>query len=226
MDIDRIVKLCTPENMTLAELSEDPLFDKIPKDKIRVYIDGSINIAREKAAKFKKEAGETALIDICQAKGITVNMVDRDYSVMNVRYRAEIIYDKKLINIMKGSINHMYNQLKDLFEDKYPISIDCITDIHVAHELYHVIEYIDNEKTGSLLPEITSFKIGRLEKKSEISKTSEAAAHIFCMELLNLPFHPKLLDYLYLLGTGEVTEEKLLDYLEGIENQNALIGTV
>jgi hypothetical protein len=214
--------------MTLAELSEDPLFDKIPKDKIRVYIDGSINIARDKAAKLKKEAGETALIDICQAKGITVNMVERDYSVMNVRYRAEIIYDKKLINIMQGSINHMYNQLKDLnlFEDKYPISVDSIADIHVAHELYHVIEYIDEEKTGSLLPEITSFKIGRLEKKSEISKTSEAAAHIFCMELLNLPFHPKLLDYLYLLGTGEVTREKLLDYLEGIAKKNALISTI
>jgi len=221
VDIDRIAKLCTPENMSLAELMEDPLFHKIPEDKVKLYIDGSINVAREKAAKLKKEAGGTALIDICENKGITVNIVNRDYSLMNVRYRAEIIYDKKIINIMKGSINHMYNQLMklNLFEDKFHVSVDSITDIHVAHELYHVIEYIDGEKTGSLLPEITSFKIGRIEKKSEISKTSEAAAHIFCMELLKLPFHPKLLDYLYLLGTGEVIEEKLLDYLESIEKQ-------
>jgi hypothetical protein len=228
VDIEKIVKLCSVENMSLAELYDDPQFKKIPRDKVMDYIYSSSKIARGKAARIKSENQGISMIDICKAKGVTVNIIDKDYSVMNVHYRAEIYYEKRAINIMKASIDQMYNQLKNLnfYEGKYAVSVDSITDIHIAHELYHLIENIDGEETGSLLPKVTSIKIGKLEKKSEVVRTSEVAAHIFCMKILDLPFHPKLLDYLYLAGAGEVTEGRLLDFLQDIQKYYDLIRVI
>jgi hypothetical protein len=225
VDIEKIVKLCTVENMSLAELQEDPKFNKIPQNMILDYINGSIRIAREKAAKIKCENKDISLADICKANGVTINISDKDYSVMNVRYRAEIYYEKKIINIMKFSIIQMYEQLKKLkfSENEYPVSADSITDIHIAHELYHLIENISGEETGSLLPRVTNIKIGKFKKESEVVSTSEIAAHVFCMEVLKLPFHPKLLDYMYLVGSGEVTEEKLLNFLNKLQERNDTI---
>lgn len=228
MDTGSIINLCTVENMSLAELYEDPQFNKIPKDKIFDYISMSGRIAGDKAAKIKTDNENTELMDICRSKGVTVNIVDKDYSIMNVRYRAEIYYDKKIINIMKNSIVQMYDQLKDIqfFEDNFPITVDKIIDIHAAHELYHLMESIDREETPGLLPKVTSIKIGRFEKKAEVVRTSEVAAHIFCMKLLELPFHPKLLDYLYLVSSGEVTEKRLIEFLRDIQKFNESIRNI
>lgn len=221
MNIDKIISLCTTYNMSLAELYDDSQFNKIPKGKIDDYIIGAINIAKLKANKIKNENKSMSLIDICKSKGVTVNILDKDYIAANVHYRAEIYYLDKSINIMKSSIVQMCDQLTklNLFYDRYDISYERVVDIHVAHELYHLIEYIDKEETGSLLPKVTSIKVGRFERKSEVVRTSEVAAHIFCMEILNLPFHPKLLDYLYLLSNGEVTEDRLVEFLYRIENE-------
>lgn len=214
MDINRIKKLCTISNMSFIELYEDPQFNKIPKENIKGYISSIENIARSKAVKLKNENPNISLLDICKSKGITVNIIKKDDSVSNIHYRAEIFYEKKIINIVKNSITEMLKQLRNL---NFYLSMNKIEEIHLAHELYHLIEYIDGEETGNLLPKVTSIKIGKFEKKSKIIRASEAAAHIFCLEMLELPFHPRLLDYLYLVAVGEVTEEKLIEYLEDIQ---------
>lgn len=257
MDILRIIELCTVENMCLAELYEDALFDKIPAGGVGDYVNRIIRIATEKAddiklkqkkklktdsenksenkCKYKSKSKTESenenesenqnlnLEDICALKGVKVNLIEGSGAFAGTCFRAEIYYEEKIINIMKRSIDQMYEILKKYViyfgENKNFISIDNIKDMHVAHELYHLIEYMDGEYTPDMLPAVTSIKIFGYERKSGISKASEAAAHIFCMRLLDLPFHPKILDYLCLLDAGEVTDEKLIEFLEDISRK-------
>lgn len=253
----RIIELCTVENMCLAELYEDALFDKIPAGGVRDYVDRIISIAAGKAddiklkvklkqnKKIKKDSKSEivnvnvskngsgsenpnfSLEDICALKGVKINLNEGSGAFAGARFRAEIYYEEKIINIIKRSIDQMYDFLKkyviNFGENKSFISIDNIKDMHIAHELYHLIEYMDGEYTPDMLPAVTSIKIFGYERKSRISKASEAAAHIFCMRLLDLPFHPKMLDYLCLLGAGEVTEEKLIEFLEELNGRQILL---
>jgi hypothetical protein len=217
MDIDRIASLCTTDSMSLAELSEDSQFAKLPKDQIENYLTALRKIAIRKAVKVKGE--NTSLRDICKARDVTVRIVDQPAGGPTLPYRAEIYYQERKINISKQSIMQMANQLQDLtlLDGYHTMAVNEIIDIHIAHELYHLLEYLDGEETGSLLPTVVRYKIGTFEKRAQIVRASEAAAHIFCMELLKLPFHPKLLDYLYLLRLGKVTEAKLLTFLTAIQ---------
>ena len=240
MDIDNIVELCTAENMTFAELREDAQFKKLPEGKIRGYINDLIAMAGSLADKVKSDNANASITDICASRGVAVNLIDASIAA-NACFRAEIYYDKKIINIMGKSIDQMYNVLKNLrlnynFESNLDfnnylnfnsdldlrkngrfISADNIKDIHIAHELYHLIEFTDGGHTHDQLPAVTGGKIGGFEKRSGGLRASEAAAHIFCMRILELPFHPKLLDYLCLLGAGEVTREGLTEFLEEIQ---------
>ncbi len=241
MNIDKIAELCTAENMTFAELREDPQFKNLPEEKIRGYIKKLIAIAWNTADKIKTENKNASLESICAAKGASVVVFEGIGIAANARSRAEIYYDKKIINIMKNSIDQMYAVLKnlcfnynfkfnldpdnnlnfnsglDLHKNEHFISADNIKDMHIAHELYHLIEFTDGEHTPGLLPAVTSLKIGGFERISGILRASEAAAHIFCMRILDLPFHPKLLDYLCLLGEGKVTRNGLIEFLEEIQ---------
>lgn len=221
MDILRIIGLCTVENMCLAELQEDALFEKIPAGRVRDYVDRIIRIAACKAEKLKSESpgSKLSLSDICRSKGVSVNLIDGPGAKAGGRFRAEIYYDEKIINIMKRSIDQMYDALKNFNfgENGRFISVDNIKDMHIAHELYHLLEFTDGEYTPDLLPPVTRAKIFGFERRSGVSKASEAAAHIFCMRLLDLPFHPKMLDYLCLLNAGEVTREKLIEFLKNIK---------
>lgn len=217
MNVEKILQISTDDIMSLLELKEDPMFTKMSKEEIIYYINSSKDIAREKARIFKQQYGDESLINICKDKNIKVNICDKEYRVMDIRYRAEICYTQNEINIIKPSIEFMFNQLKNndlkIYRDK-TLEIENVIDIHMAHELYHFLEYKDGKDTGDLLPKLTRFKVFNLKKTSKIVRASEIAAHIFCKEYLGLPFHPKVLDYLYLINSGEIREEDFFNYID------------
>ncbi len=221
MNISRIAALCTVENMTFAELSEDALFKKIPGPEVKHYINSLIALASARKDQIKDEnrGARFSLSDICRSKGLSVNLIENSYPKALPRFRAEILYREKIINVIKSSVDQICGVLKIFnFNGLESIaSFDYIKDIHIAHELYHFLEFTSGEYTQDALPGVTYFKIGGFERKSGVAKASEAAAHIFCMKITGMPFHPKLLDYLCMLDAGEVSYEKLIEFLEAIK---------
>lgn len=207
-----IFDLCNDELMALSELIEDPIFGKIPKNKIQYYIENSYEIGFKKAVMLKKSCENKSLTELCMDNGITVNIIDKPYKVMDTNYRAEIIYSENQINILKPSIMLMEEQLKDIAD------IEEIIDIHIAHEFYHFLEYRNESDTADMLLPVTTLKIGKFNKKSKVIRTCEIAAHAFCKEYLNLPFHPKALDFIYLIKKGELSCDEFAKYLDYISN--------
>lgn len=75
-----------------------------------------------------------------------------------------------------------------------------VEDVFVAHELYHHTEATRAEKPIARRHQVTLFQIGKWRWRTGIATLSEIAAGSFAQALLDLPCHPKVLDFL----AGEV----------------------
>jgi hypothetical protein len=68
-------------------------------------------------------------------------------------------------------------------------------DVFVAHELYHHAEAIRSETPIARRHRPTLFRIGNWHWRSGIAALAEIAAGAFAQSLLDLPCHPKVLDF-------------------------------
>jgi hypothetical protein len=69
-------------------------------------------------------------------------------------------------------------------------------DVFVAHELYHHAETIRAETPIARRHQATLLRIGQWRWRTGIATLSEIAAGSFAQALLDLPCHPRVLDYL------------------------------
>ncbi|MDU5105351.1 hypothetical protein [Clostridium sp.] len=207
------------EILSLLELMEDSLFHKIPKEKIKYYINESIQIGKNLANEYsnkdigsllKNHGVELVIKECCESKKLDI--------------RGEIIFDKeeKQIIIYKNSIDQIIETLK---KHELSISRKEVYNIHLAHEFYHFLEYSNNDNTNYKIDKI-EIGLGRfIKRKATILKTREIAAHAFCKEILNLKFHPKLLDYIYLLENKKINLIEFKKYIKELE-ENYIINCV
>ncbi|VYU67651.1 hypothetical protein [Clostridium tertium] len=208
-----IEKLLNDEVLSLLELKEDMLFHKLSKDDIAYYIKESINIGKNLAKEYKDKNIE----NILKENNVEIK-VEKDSLGKKDSIRAEIHFDKKTkeIKIYEDSINKMFNTVKD---SSLKINKKKIYEIHLAHEFYHFLEFKDDNYTNNKLKKIVSISIGPLKRKSTILKTREIAAHAFCKELLNLKFHPKALDYIYLAKGNKDFEDKTIKLIKELKKE-------
>jgi hypothetical protein len=71
-----------------------------------------------------------------------------------------------------------------------------LQDVFVAHELYHHVEAIRSEVPIARRHRPTLFRIGKWRWRTGIPALAEIAAGAFAQSLLDLPHHPKVLDFI------------------------------
>lgn len=201
------------EILSLLELKEDTVFHKIPKNKVKYFIYEASNIGREEAKKYK----ESTLEDLLKENGVEV-IIEETCPTNRLDIRGEIIFDKKekKITIYKNSMEQLYKSLNEL---GFKVSREKVYKIHLAHEFYHFLEFKNKKNTNELLDKVETIFIGPIKINSSILKTREVAAHSFCKELLNLKFHPKLMDYLFLLETKKINQNDFKNYITELNNE-------
>ncbi len=205
----KFTEIATDELMSLAELREDLYYKKISEEKIRYYINESIKIGQEAANNILNKYQGSSLIEICEEKKLKLDKPDEEYDFEIVKLRGEYDSDENSIILYDLSIKKLEKALNDA-KVGLELSYDEIKEIQIAHELYHYLEDTEIGVTYKKLEDVRIF----LTKKYPIKKTSDIAAHIFCKELLKLSYHPKLLDYCYLIGTKYSDELMLRNYID------------
>lgn len=73
-------------------------------------------------------------------------------------------------------------------------------DVFIAHELYHHAEAIGPGVSITRRHQATLFRIGSWHWRSGIAALAEIAAGAFAQSLLDLPYHPRVLDFVALGG--------------------------
>jgi hypothetical protein len=77
-----------------------------------------------------------------------------------------------------------------------------VQDVFVAHELYHHAETVRVETPIARRHQATIFQIGKWRWRTGIATLAEIAAGSFAQVLLDLPCHPKVLDFVACDGIG------------------------
>lgn len=170
---------------------EDPINKKINKKDREEIILESHKIGYELANKILLKSPDKSVTDHIKENDIKLTIEEKQENTNLVHFGT---YESGgLITLFKGNILKSMPLLRK--EEINDISIDEITEIILAHELFHYFEdkYPDmytNEK------EIKLWKLGPYIHYSKLICPSEIAAMSFTKKLLNLDFNPKSINYL------------------------------
>lgn len=189
---DRVLAMC--------ELSNDLLFQKIPRERLGYYVDRSLKAGREAARKF---AGKE-IRELYAEYGVKILQAGTGRKNYGVILRGQAVLDPKgcSVEVYQDSIKALAarSEWKGI-----TLTPKQALDIHLAHEFYHIREYLEHSSIAEELDSITRFSFLGLGFTAHIQRCSEIAAHAFAKELLNLQVLPNLYDYLYLIDTGKMS---------------------
>ncbi|MGV2881713.1 hypothetical protein JI735_00300 [Paenibacillus sonchi] len=204
--------------LAYSELKNDLLFHKIPKDKMIYYIEQPLAIGTAKAGEYKAKFG-TDIQAICRNRGIKVVMNERSGKLGQIRFRAqiELSAEERVITLYKSSMEEL-QQCAGVLLPGRAFSLEEIMDIHLAHELFHDLEFSEIGYTNERLDYISSLSLGPFRIRASVTKTSEIAAHAFSRHLLGLPYLPNLLDYAHMIHSGALSRE---DFWKLVEDWSA-----
>lgn len=196
------------EVLALCEISNDLLYHKIPKEKLAYYIKESMDIGRETAKIYLKRD----IFDLCQENKIEIEYIRESKKTYGISYRAQVEMDKKhtKICIYEGSIRELAKNSG--YEGRKALTYEEALKIHLGHEFFHFLEYINSNFVPDRLEEIVTMKLLTFTRKARIQRCSEIAAHAFAKELLGLKELPNVYDYIYLVNSGKMKK----DYFAGM----------
>ncbi|MDR1001174.1 MAG: hypothetical protein LBL96_10330 [Clostridiales bacterium] len=188
---DRLLALC--------EISNDLLFEKIPKGKLAYYVDHSLKAGRNAAEGLKGREIHEIYSENC----ITVAKHAPQKSSFGVILRGMATMSEK-----GCSIEVYGDSVRELA--KYAgMDYGLAERVHLAHELFHFLEYKRGRSFSDELEKVVTVRIFGYSRKAKINRCEEVAAHAFAKEMLDLPCLPNYYDYLYLVGAGKMTREAL-----------------
>lgn len=189
---------------------EDPISGKIDDTNREEIIQTSLKVGRDLADKVLEESPNKSVADRIEAHNIEL-VIEEDKE--NTKFVYFGTYEHKgPITLFKGNISKSERLLKK--EEVDWLSVDKVSDIVLAHELFHFYEdeYPDLYTNTK---EINLWKLGPYQHKSKLICPSEIAAMSFTKQLLNLDFNPGAINYLLYSSidkkTGEAFYEKITD---------------
>ncbi|ROR28275.1 hypothetical protein EDD66_105216 [Mobilisporobacter senegalensis] len=201
------------EILALCELTNDLLYHKIPKDKLHYYIDESLKIGRMAGKEFKGRD----ILSLCKEHNIELEFIKESKKTYGVSFRAQVEMDKKHTKIWlyEGSILELSDHSS--FEGKKPIDFKKALEIHLSHEFFHYLEFINNDFVSDQLDPLVTMKLPYFTRKARINRCSEIGAHAFAKELLGLEELPNIYDYYYLINSGKTTKKEFYDMINRYE---------
>lgn len=174
--------------MSYCELSEDLLFAYIPEKNRADYIERSIELARKESTLYRKNK----IADLYGNNDIEVRFHEESSSGF---LHAQMYCDQKIrrADIYLNVLQDIQAAMRDV---GYGFSMQELTDLHLAHEFYHFLEFQNDRRTYELLEPLEYRSFGFWKRKAAIRRTSEISAHIFAKNICNFCVHPKILDYI------------------------------
>lgn len=185
-------------------LKRDPVFSKLPPERIPEYINHSVQCGSREAISLKMTAGSLSMRELC------------------AHFHLQLSYDTS----ENGGYPIIFAQFTE--PDRITVSADALSrmdalgiwpslspgvsfeDIILAHEFFH---YIESRKAKTIYTRTEKIQLWRkpFSNRSGIHALSEIAAMAFAREYLQLDFLPFALDPLMLFLYDEDGGKELYD---------------
>lgn len=189
--------------LAFCELEQDLLYDRIQEEKRREYVVASLQIGREKAIEY---CGKN-IFEIYKKHGISIVYHEGTKGTMGVMLRGQAVMSaqEKKVELYRSSIESLANNSN--IGAVEGLSYEQALQIHLAHEFFHYLEFMEGKTVAEELPPVLLPKLFVWKRYGRINRCSEISAHAFVKALLNLPYLPNAYDYFYLIRTGKMREE-------------------
>lgn len=189
---DRILAMC--------ELSNDLLFQKIPRERLGYYVDAALEAGRSAAKRF---FGRN-IRELYEENGIAIHHTGSGAGSFGVTLRGQAILSETecAVEIYDESIRMLAQS--SCYQGR-TLTTEEALEAHLAHEFFHFWEFHEHSSIEERLESVTSFSLFGWKRTAHIHRCGEIAAHAFAKEIAALPELPNLYDYLYLIYTGKMT---------------------
>ena len=179
------------------------LNDKITNVQKHEYIIKSIECGKEYALKYK----DKSIYDLLEENNLKVKEEIEEGEYRNL---FGLFTYPNQITLFTTNIYRVYKKLNNNGLD---ISEEKIKEVVLAHEFFHYLENKDHKNFYTKVEKITTFKLFKLNIKSNVIALSEIAAMNFAKNFCSLDFSTYIFDY-YLLESIDFKKSKsMLDTL-------------
>ncbi len=175
--------------LALGLLAADPLFRRIPIEDIRPLLDSSLAFGAEKAEQTRIAYRTNDPLKIARLLGVKV-IFDITRPVRPNAFTPLASYSQTppSITVYENTVRHV----KERLQVKSTLSagfLASLTQMCVAHEIYHHIEYMGHEYLN-LAYKVPVFSFAGLTIEKSLGALSEIAANAFATRLMGLPTLP------------------------------------
>lgn len=187
--------------------SRDPLIGKIGEEEQVKYREKAEGCALEIAMHLQSEYGDTPVEQLIKLLGIKLFYKKSD---MNSVYTMFACFEEPdTITIFRDNAEATDKLLKE--QELYELFGNVkTTDLLIAHELYHYLEYaLPNVYT--VQKNITLWKLGPIKNRSRIVCLEEIGAMTFARELTRLKCSPYIFDVIMMYVQNPMRAKKLYE---------------
>jgi hypothetical protein len=183
----------SPLELGLAMLEADPHARRLDRSaRLEAVFDALADGAMTARTLQDRFAG-SGPFDIARGLGLTVEATDDDPLVGSIWRFAEYrprppgirLYDRGLAvleRVVRGSVARRM------------LGSATLQEVFIAHELFHHAEAIGTGVSIARRHQATLLRIGNWHWRTGIASLAEIAAGAFAQSLLDLPYHPRVLD--------------------------------
>src|SRR5882757_8036382 len=186
------IAAASPETLGLAMLKADPHGWRLDRAAQFAAVSDALADGAATAKDLRKRFPALTPREVARELRVPIETTDDDPMVGSIWRFAEyrprpphiMLYDRGIAPLERGLANS-----EQLLGRATP------RDVFVAHELYHHAEAIRSEVPIARRHQPTLFRIGNWRWRTGVAALAEIAAGAFAQSLLDLPRHPKVLDF-------------------------------
>ncbi len=203
MDRDEVNRM-----LAWLDLRNDAVFNKIPPDRYRYYLDGALAAGEAAVTPFLGQD----IRQLYAENQIDIVIKPGDGLFFTVQFRAQFEFSEqksiRRVTLYQPSLESLQTSCARAGLD---MPLDKIINIHLAHEFFHFLEYYRRQPVGTTLEQVCNVSFGPIRRYSTVAATSEIAAHRFCQRLNGLEYYPTYYDFLWLVHSGKQTQQEQND---------------
>ena len=187
----------SPEALGLVMLQVDPHAWRLDHATQRAAVTDALADGTDTAQKLRTRFTGLSPEQIARGLGVPVEITDGDPMVGSIWRFAEYQPRPPRIVIYRRGLRPLERHLTG---ERAASLLDRATpqDVFIAHELYHHIEAVRTETPIARRYRPSLLRIGNWHWRTGIAALAEIAAGAFAQALLDLPCHPKALDFVAL----------------------------
>jgi hypothetical protein len=188
------ITAASPETLGLLMLKADPHATRMDDRTQLAAVSDALADGVATAKSLRKRFPRLAPHEISRELQVAVETVDDDPLVGCIWRFAEYRSRPPCIVLYARGLAPLNRALSDKLATRL-LGEATTQDVFVAHELYHHAEAIRSEVPIARRYQPTLLQIGKWRWRTGIATLAEIAAGSFAQTLLDLPCHPKVLDY-------------------------------